>query len=83
MTSTRVHLRDLGVNPFAGSAALDSRMGTDYGIYSWVSALVMGILMGRRFWVGCGLFFWTGRGGEEKASGHVQQGWFSLDDALF
>jgi hypothetical protein len=28
-------------------------------------------------------FFWTGRGGEEKVTGHVQQGRFSLDDERF
>jgi hypothetical protein len=27
-----------------------------------------------KFWVGCGWFFWTGRGGQEKSSGHVQYG---------
>jgi hypothetical protein len=41
------------------------------------------LLMVSRFWVGCGWFFWSGRGGEEKATGHVQQGRFSLDDARF
>ncbi len=29
---------------------------TVYGIYPWVNVLVMGNLMGRRFWVGCGWF---------------------------
>jgi hypothetical protein len=33
---------------------LGSRMGTAHGIYPWVSALVMGNLMGRHFWVVCG-----------------------------
>ena len=57
--------------------------GLDYGIYPWVSALVMGNLMGRSLgWVVDG-FFWTGLGGEEKESGHVQHGEFSLDDARF
>jgi hypothetical protein len=37
--------------------------------------------MGRHFWVGCGCFSW-GTGGEEKASGHGQQG-RSLDDTRF
>jgi hypothetical protein len=32
-----------------GSTALDSWMGTDYGIYPWVGKLVMGNLVGRRF----------------------------------
>jgi hypothetical protein len=43
---------------FAGVSSLDSRMGTDYGIYPWV-ALVMENLMEKqkRFWVGCGWFF--------------------------
>ena len=41
------------------------------------------VLMGSLFWVGCGWFFWVGREGEEKASEHVQPGWFSLDDARF
>jgi hypothetical protein len=45
MSSTRVRLRFLGVNPLQGSSALDSQMGTAYGIYPWV-ALVMGNLMG-------------------------------------
>jgi hypothetical protein len=73
MTSTRVRLRDLGVNPLQGSAALDSRMETVYGIYPWVGGLVMGNFMGRRFWVGCRCFFWEGRVGEEKESGHVRR----------
>jgi hypothetical protein len=30
------------------------RMGTTYGIYPWVVTLVLGNLMGSRFWVGCG-----------------------------
>jgi hypothetical protein len=34
--------------------------------------------MGSLFWVGCGWFFWVGRGGEEKAPGHVHKGRFSL-----
>jgi hypothetical protein len=41
-------------------------MGTDQGIYPWVSALVMGNLMDRRFWVGCGCFFLGGGGGGEE-----------------
>jgi hypothetical protein len=60
-------------------------MRTAQGIYPWVIALVMGNLMGRRFWVGRG--YWTdiflgGVGGEEKVPGHGQQG-RSLDDARF
>jgi len=83
MASTRVRLLVLDVNPFQRSDALNSRMGTTYGVYPWVRVLVMGNLMLRRFgWVVDG-FFLGGRGGEEKASWHDQQGEFSLDDALF
>jgi hypothetical protein len=49
MVSTRVSLLVLGVNPLQRSDELDSRMGTAYGIYLWVSTLVMGNLMGSRF----------------------------------
>ncbi len=45
--------------------------GLTYGIYPWGSALVMGKFDGATF-----------LGGEEKASGHGQQG-RSLDDARF
>jgi hypothetical protein len=38
--------------------------------------------MGRHFWVGCGCFFLGGGWGQEKSSGHGQQG-RSLDDACF
>ncbi len=65
-----------------GSAALGFQMGTAQGIYPWVGTLVMGNLMGRRVWVGRGCFFLGGGGGEEKASGHGQQG-RSLDDVCF
>ena len=62
-------------------------MGTVYGIYPWVSTLVMGRFDGGAFWVGCGSFFFGSLGddggGEEKTSGHVQQGRFSLDDTCF
>jgi hypothetical protein len=34
-----------------GSSVLGFQMGTDQGIYPWVDTLVMGNLMGRRFWV--------------------------------
>ncbi len=44
-------------------------MGTDQGIYPWVGTLVMGNLMGRRFWVGRGCFFLGGRGGKRKSQG--------------
>jgi hypothetical protein len=42
-----------------------------YGIYPWVSTLVMGNLMGRRFWVGRGCFFLGGTG-EGKRNSRVQ-----------
>jgi hypothetical protein len=42
-----------------------------------------GGLEGESCWVGCGWVSWVGRGGEERASGHVQQGRFSLDDTRF
>jgi hypothetical protein len=78
-----VRLLVLGVNPLQRFDTLNSWMGTTYGVYPWVSALVMGNLMGRRFgWV-VDVFFWAGWRGEEKASGHVQQGRFSLDDTRF
>jgi hypothetical protein len=39
---------------------------------------------GETSWVGCGCFFLvTGRGGEEKVTGHVQQGRFSLNDTRY
>ncbi len=72
MTSSHVCLRVLGVNPFQGLGELDWRMGDAYGIYPWVGALVMGNLVGRRFWVGCGCFFLDWTGGEEAVLGHVQ-----------
>jgi hypothetical protein len=58
------------------------QMGNVQGIYPWVGTLVMGNLMGRRFWVGRGCFFLGGTGGEEKASGHSHQG-RSMDDTRF
>ena len=62
---------------FAGYLANHDRAHSPYGIYPWVSALVMGNLMGRRFWVGCGWFFsWGEGGGEEETPGHVQHGFF-------
>ena len=42
-----------------GSVALGFQMGTAQGIYPWVITLVMGNLMGRRFWVGSACFFST------------------------
>ncbi len=64
--SAHGRLRVLGVNPCAGDA-LGFQMGTDQGIYPWVSTLVMGNLMGRRFWVGRGCFSWGGGGGRESS----------------
>jgi hypothetical protein len=70
--STPGHFRVLGVNPCAGVPLhLDSRMETDQGIYPWVSTLVMGNLMGRRFWVGRGCFFLGGRGRGNGTPGSV------------
>ena len=57
--------------------------GLDYGIYVWISTLVIGDLMGSRFWVGCGFFSWGDGGGEEEASGHVLMSRFSQDYARF
>ncbi len=60
-------------------------MRTAQGIYPWVITLVMGNLMGRRFWVERGYwtdFFLGGVGGEEEVPGHGQQD-RSLDDARF
>ncbi len=45
-----------------GSTELDSCMGTVYGIYPWVSTLVMGNLMWTLFWVVCGWLFLGGQG---------------------
>jgi hypothetical protein len=44
--------------------------GLPYGIYPWVSTLVMGNLMGRRFCVGRGCFFWGERGRGRGTPGH-------------
>ena len=67
-----------------GSITLDSWMGTDHGICPWDITLVMGIFDGWTFWVGCGWFFFGSLGkdgdGEEKTTGHVYQGRFSLDN---
>ena len=43
--------------------------GLAYGIYPWVSTLVMEI-EGRRFWVERGCFFWGGRGRGRGTPGH-------------
>jgi hypothetical protein len=55
------------------------RWGLAYGIYPWVSTLVMGNLMGKRFWVGRGCFFLGGGGGEEELQGTTAET-FSQDD---
>ena len=54
--------------------------GLAYGIYPWGSALVMGNMMGRRFWVGRGCFF-SGRGGGGKRDSRARTvETFSQDD---
>jgi hypothetical protein len=53
---------------------------TDQGIYPWVSALVMGNLMGRRFWVGRGCFFLGGEGKGKRNSRESIVETFSQDD---
>jgi hypothetical protein len=61
-----------------GPLHLGSRMGSDQGIYPWVSTLVMGSLMGRRFWVGRVCFFsgWGG-GGKWNSSDRKAQTFFA------
>ena len=54
--------------------------GIAYGIYVWISTLVMGYLMGRLFWVGCGFFSWGDGGGEEESRAGTADS-FSQDDA--
>jgi hypothetical protein len=56
--------------------------GLAYGIYPWVSALVMGKFDGDTFLGWVVDFFLGGAGEEEKAPGHGQQG-RSLDDKRF
>ncbi len=57
-------------HPLYQSDALDLWMGTVQGVYPWVSTLVMGNLMERRFWVGRGCFFLGGTGeGKRKHQG--------------
>ncbi len=54
--------------------------GLAYGIYPWGSSLVMGNMMGRRFWVGRGCFF-SGRGGGGKRDSRARAvETFSQDD---
>jgi hypothetical protein len=64
-----------------GSTALGFQMGTAQGIYPWVSTLVMGNLMGRRFWVGRGCFFLGGVGEGRRNSRARTAETFSQDDA--
>ena len=61
----RGQFRDLGVNSCPGVTTLGFQMGTAQGIYPWVITLVMGNLMGRRFWVGRGCFSWGDGEGRE------------------
>ncbi len=60
-----------GVDLLHRSNAMDLRMGTVQGIYSWGSALGDGDLMRRRFRVGCGCFFLGGRGRGRGVPGRV------------
>jgi hypothetical protein len=46
--------------------------GLTYGIYPWVSTLVMEI-EGRNFWVERGCFLWGGRGREEELQGTTDE----------
>jgi len=49
---------------------------TVYGIYPWVIALAMGNLIVRRFWVGCGWFFFGGEGkGKRKLRVRSRPAW--------
>ena len=62
--------------------------GLVYGVCPWDSALVMGDLMGRRFGMGCGWFFFRalvggGRGRGSGNSGTRPAESFSQDDAGF
>ena len=77
----RGHFRVSGVNPLFRSVVLDLWMGTVQGIYPWVSTLVMRNLMGRRFGVGRGCFFWGGEGEGKRNSRVRPVETFSQDDA--
>ena len=62
---------------------LDSRMGTDQGVYPWVST-GDGKLDGETFLGRTWMFFSSGGGGgEEEASGQVLLSRFSQDDTRF
>jgi hypothetical protein len=58
-----------GVDLLHRSNAMDLRMGTVQGVYSWGSALGDGDLMRRCFRVDCGCFSWGGGGGKRKRQG--------------
>jgi hypothetical protein len=51
------------------TVAMDSWMGTDYGIYPWVDGKFDGNTFLGRLWM---VFLWGGGGGEEETPGHVQ-----------
>jgi hypothetical protein len=70
-----------GSSDNVGHAALGFQMGTDQGIYPWVSTLVMANLMGRRFWVGRGCFFLGGAGEGKRNSRERPASTFAKDDA--
>jgi hypothetical protein len=82
MVSTRGRLLVLGGNPLHGSDALDSRMGTCLWDLSLGQRTGDGRFDGETFFGWVVDFFLGGRLGEEKASGHGQQG-RSLDDERF
>ena len=66
-----------------GPLRLDSRMGTDQGVYPWVST-GDGKLDGETFLGRTWMFFsWGEGGGEEKAPGQVLLSRFSQDDSRF
>ena len=64
------------------SAQLIRRWGLPRESAPWSGTGDGEVLMGRRFWVGCGWFFsWGGGGGEEETPGHGLLNRFSQDDA--
>jgi hypothetical protein len=66
---TRGHLFVLVTNPLRGphSSFVDGDCSGNLSLGQHIGDEV--VLMGRRFWVGCGWFFWSGRGEREKAPG--------------